>query len=78
VVYVIPVVSQLPVVSHPPVILYVFTHNLGFPVSPLNLIERAFEAESSNGLVSVSPVMVTLQLHEQLQEQFEDVVDDWG
>jgi len=46
VVYVIPVVEQNPVVSQPPVILNVFTHNLGFPVSPLNLIDNAFETLS--------------------------------
>ena len=42
-------VKQVPVLSHPPVILYVLTHNFGLPVSPLNLSDNAFETPSYNG-----------------------------
>ena len=75
VVYVIPVVSQEPVVSHPPVILYVLTHITGFPLSPFNLIDIAFDTPSYKG--SSSPVVpLTGQLQLQLQLQFVLVVAD--
>ena len=52
--YVIPDVSQAPVVTHPPVICNVLTHIWGFDGSPLNLTANAFDIESNLGSASSS------------------------
>jgi hypothetical protein len=75
VVYVIPVVEQLPLVSHPPVNLNNLTPIWGFFGSPHNLNANAFEIESNNG--SLSQVFstepgVTLQVSQTSQSLQEE------
>jgi len=43
-----------PDVSQVPVNVYVLTHIIGFPESPLNCNEKAFETESYKGFGSVN------------------------
>ena len=68
-------VKQVPVDSQPPVILYVLIHNLGLPLSPLNLRDNPFETPSYNGSFSGNCADEE-QLQEQLQPQVVFVIPD--
>ena len=61
-------VSQVPVVTQLPVTRNSFTHTRGFPVSPLNLTDIAFDTPSHNGSNS-GYLAKTVQLHAQPQLQ---------